>query len=108
MSRFQGIRRLLHIQRDSASIERAVDDELRFHFDMTMRELMARGMSSDDARKEAEHRFGDVKAHRERLATIDRSRLEQERRAEWWSAFAQDLRYALRGLRLKPTFAVRS
>ncbi len=43
---------------------------------------------------------------RERLTTIDRARVGQERRAEWWSAFAQDFRYALRGLRLKPWFAV--
>ena len=66
------------------------NDELQFHFDMTMRELMASGMTPDDARKEAERRFGDVQRTRERLATIDRSRVGRERRAEWWSAFAQD------------------
>ena len=38
----------------------AVDDELQFHFDMTMRELMNAGMNPDDARREAERRFGDV------------------------------------------------
>ena len=43
MTRTSGIRRLLHITRDRAGIERAVNDELQFHFDMTMRELMARG-----------------------------------------------------------------
>ena len=69
---------------------------------MTVRDLTANGMTPDDARREAERRFGDVERTRARLATIDRSRAERERRAEWWSAFAQDLRYALRGLRLKP------
>ena len=63
-------------------------------------------MNPDDARREAERRFGDVAAHTRTTRRIDRSRAEQERRAEWWSAFAQDLRYALRGLRLKPGFAV--
>ena len=100
--RFQGLKRLLRIERGRATVERAVDDELRFHFDMTMRDLMAGGMTPDDARREAERRFGDVQRTRERLATIDRARVGQERRAEWWSAFAQDFRYALRGLRLKP------
>src|SRR4029077_2476671 len=71
-----------------------------------MRELMAHGMTPDEARKETERRFGDVQRTRERLGTIDRARAGQERRAEWWSAFAQDFRYALRGLRLKPGFAL--
>jgi predicted permease len=106
MPRADGIRRLLHIQRDGASIDRAVDDELQFHFDMTVRELMAGGMNSNDAQREAERRFGDVQRTRERLTTIDRSRVGRDRRVEWWSAFAQDTRYALRGLRTKPWFAL--
>src|SRR6185437_8323168 len=106
MTRFPGLRRLMRLDRGSASGERAVDDELQFHFEMTMRELMANGMNPDDARREAERRFGDVARHRERLASIDRARVGREQRAEWWSAFAQDLRYALRGLRLKPGFAL--
>ena len=105
MTRVPGLKRILRIERDRAGIERAVDDELQFHFDMTMRELMTNGMPADDARRETERRFGDFQRTRERLATIDRSRLVQERRAEWWSAFAQDFRYAVRGLRLKPGFA---
>src|SRR3977135_3493114 len=63
-------------------------------------------MNGDDARREAERRFGDVRRTREQLATIDQSRAGRERRTEWWSAFVQDLRYAIRGLRLKPGFAV--
>jgi len=96
----------MHIQRDGAGIDRAVDDELRFHFDMTVRELMADGMNAKDAQREAERRFGDVQRTRERLTTIDRSRLGRERRVEWRSAFVQDTRYALRGLRAKPGFAL--
>ena len=41
--------RLLGVDRTSSGVERAVDDELRFHFDMTMRELMAGGMNPDEA-----------------------------------------------------------
>ena len=106
MTRSRGIRRLLHIQRDGASIERAVNDELQFHFEMTVRELMASGMNSDDAHREAERRFGDVQRTRERLATIDRSRVVRDRRIEWWSGFSQDVRYAVRGLRSKPGFSI--
>ena len=58
------IPRLFSVGRDRASIDRAVDDELQFHFDMTVKELVAGGLSPDDARREAERRFGDVDAHR--------------------------------------------
>ncbi len=37
---------------------------------------------------------------------MDRRRVATERRADWWGAFRQDLRYALRGLRLRPGFAL--
>jgi putative ABC transport system permease protein len=106
MARIPGLRRLVRIERDRAGVDRAVDDELQFHFDMTMRELMTNGMTPDDARRETERRFGDVQRTREKLTTIDRSRIGRERRAEWWGAFAQDLRYAVRGLRRKPGFAI--
>ncbi len=106
MSRIEGIRRLFHIPGTRTGIERAVEDELEFHFDMTVRDLMANGMSPEDARREAQRRFGDVERARERIAAIDRSHAGQERRAEWWSAFARDFRYALRGLRLKPGFSI--
>src|SRR5919199_1673606 len=106
MKRFPGLRRLMRLDRGTAGIQRAVDDELQFHFDLTMRALMTNGMTPAEARRETERRFGDVQRTRERLATIDRSRVGRERRAEWWSAFAQDMRYALRGLRMKPGFAL--
>jgi len=97
--------RLFGVDRTSSGVERAVDDELRFHFDMTMRELMAAGMNPDEARREAERRFGDVSLVRDHLAHIDRQRVGQEKRAEWWSGFAQDVRYAIRGMLLQPGFA---
>ena len=97
--------RLFRVDRGADGVTRAVDDELQFHFEMTMEELVASGMNRDEARREAERRFGDVTRTRERLTEIDRERVGQERRAEWWSAVAQDFRYALRGLRLKPGFA---
>ena len=95
----------MRVDRDRAGVDRAVDDEIGFHFEMTLKELRAAGMSDDDARREAIRRFGDVDRTRARLANIDRTRVERERRTERWSAFSQDLRYALRGIRLKPGFA---
>jgi putative ABC transport system permease protein len=106
MTRIPGLRRFMRVDRDRAGVDRAVDDEIGFHFDMTLKELRAAGMSEEDARREAVRRFGDVERTRARLATIDRTRVDRERRTEWWGAFSQDLRYAVRGIRLKPGFAL--
>ena len=100
-----GIRRLFQLDPHGPGVARAVDDELRFHFDMTMRHLMSTGMSEDDARREAERRFGDVEGTRARLEAIDRGRDEHVRRVERWHALAHDVRYTLRGLRARPAFS---
>ena len=97
-------RRFFRIDRGAKSVEHAVDDELQFHFDMTVEDLIARGMSPDSARREAVRRFGDVQRTRAGLEAIDRSHVGQRNRAAWISALAQDTRYALRGLRLTPIF----
>ena len=97
--------RLFGVDRSSSGVERAVDDEIRFHFEMTVKELIAGGLSEPDARREAERRFGDVGIVRDRLTHIDRQRVGQEKRREWWSDFWQDLRYAFRGVRRQPGFA---
>jgi predicted permease len=102
----RGIRRFFRIELDPRRVARAVDDELRFHFDMTVRHYMSRGMNEADARREAERRFGDVERTRARLEAIDRSRAERVRRVERWSGVLQDLRYAARGLRAAPTFTI--
>ena len=101
-----GLRRFFHIERGAAGVTRAVDEELHFHFEMAIRELMENGMTPDRARAEAVRRFGDVEQTRKELASIDRARATHEQRAERWSAVGQDLRYALRGLRRTPGFAI--
>ena len=106
MPRIPGIRRYIRSGRDETSVRRQVDDELAFHFEMCVAELVTQGLTPDAARREAERRFGDVAAVREGLARIDRERLGDERRADWWSALGQDARYAARGLRRSPVFTV--
>src|SRR5947209_195084 len=102
----RGIRRLFRIDLGPSRVARSVDDELRFHFEMTVRHYMDKGMSEFDANREAERRFGDVERTRARLESIDRSRAERDRRAAWFSALAQDVRYAVRGLRAAPGFTL--
>jgi putative ABC transport system permease protein len=85
-------------------VEREVDSELAFHLEMRVRELVAQGMTPNDARAAALARFGDVDQITETCRDIGRRRNEDMRRAEWLTELRHDLRYALRGLRSSPGF----
>jgi putative ABC transport system permease protein len=106
MSRIPGLRRFFRFENDPRRVRDDVDRELAFHFEMTTRDLMNRGLSEEEARRESARRFGDVDATRERLTAIDHSRVGRERRVEWWQGFGRDVRYAIRGLRRKPGFTL--
>jgi len=101
MSRMPGLRRFFRLDRPQ-DVARSVEDELHFHFQMTVDELMAAGLTETVARAEAERRFGDLQSTREGLQAIDRQRTVSRRRVEWWGGLAQDFRHALRGFRLRP------
>ena len=54
---------------------RDIDDEIEFHIEMLTRDLVAGGMSREEARAEALRRFGDVDAVRASLTAVRRRRL---------------------------------
>ena len=99
-------RRLFRLDNDRTDIARAVDDELQFHFELAVRDLMAKGVPESDARQQVEARFGNVEHTRRGLEAIDHARVRESRRTEWWNSVLQDLRYALRGIVRKPGFAI--
>jgi putative ABC transport system permease protein len=82
-----------------------VDDELHFHLATRVDELVRGGLPEPEARDRARREFGDVEGVRHELEEIGRRRLERERRAHWWEALGQDVRFALRTLRAGPGFA---
>ena len=53
-------------------IARDVDEELRFHFQARIEELVALGATPEEARRRAELEFGDVNQVRSDLMSIDR------------------------------------
>lgn len=81
-------------------------EEVRFHLDMRIRDLVARGMTPDEARRVAEQQFGSAEGVVEEVARIDTRIDEQARRAEWWRDLARDARVGLRSLRRSMAFSV--
>jgi putative ABC transport system permease protein len=79
-------------------IDREAEDELAFHLDERTRENIARGLSPDEARREALLRFGG------------RSRLREETREAdslvWLDLSIRDTRFAFRGLANRPGLMV--
>ena len=76
-----------------------VDEELRFHLDMLVADLMARGMSHDEARIRAERRFGDERRTRDACVSIDQAATRANARGASLASLGQDVRYAIRLLR---------
>jgi len=101
-----GVREYFRLRpRSRASLAEQVDEEITLHIEMRMRDLMARGMTAQEAREEAERRFGETKRAR---ATLLRSAEHRERTmsiGEWLDGWRQDLRYSARSLRREPLLA---
>lgn len=105
MSRWAGLRRVIRIP-GLKRVEREIDDELRFHLDSRVAELIAAGRSTDEALQIARAEFGDLDASKRELAEVDRRLFARERRADAIDIIRQDVKVAVRGLRRQPALAV--
>ena len=79
-----------------------VDDELAFHLEERVVELVGTGMSADAARRQAGEEFGDVAATRAALYAIDRRIVRRRRHANMLHDLVADLRYGVRSLARTP------
>lgn len=84
------------------SIGDEVARELRFHLEMRARELVAKGMSPEEARAEAIARFRDLGGVERECRRIARRRDRRLSILERLEELRQDLRFALRQMRRAP------
>ena len=109
--RFRKLFRHPPVRRDQ--IARELDDEIASHVAARAEQLEQRGMTHAEAVAEALRRFGDIAVAHEQLAEIGarrgrriRARERSEGIRNMITGLSQDIRVALRALRLHPTFAV--
>src|SRR4051812_18451100 len=82
-----------------------VDEELSFHIDMRVRELVASGMDPAAARREAERRLGDPRRIRATLETLGTERNHHMASTEYLAELRQDLAFTARQLVKNPGFS---
>src|SRR5579863_9678102 len=88
--------------------DRAADvrDELRFHLETKIDDLIAKGWKPDAARLEVERGFGDLLSLQRTGERIGGTMDRRKRLTEYCSDVLHDLRYALRMFAKSPAFAV--
>ena len=92
------LRRITAPFRAPADLDRQMDDEMRFHIDMEVRDLMSQGIPHDEAERRARAHFGGLTRYREEGQAVLGTK--------WFSDLVQDIRYARRSLGHNRGFAL--
>jgi predicted permease len=79
-------------------LSRNLDREMEFHLAERTDDLIAAGMAPEEAAREAERRFGNRMLQKDRTRDVDV--------VVWLESLVADLRYAARGIRRSPGFAL--
>src|SRR5687768_13339630 len=99
-------RRALELPANRGRIGRAVDEELAFHIEERVRELVASGIDATSARARATAEFGDLEAARLDLRRIDELAATRSWAGESVADLFTDARRAARGLVRRPAYAL--
>jgi len=88
--------------RSTGQITREVDEELAYHLEARVAQLVAAGQAPEAARRQAAEEFGDLDATRRYCRDTDLARERERRRRDHLGDLLLDIRYALRSLRRRP------
>lgn len=100
-------KRVFRLPSSEQRIGEAIDDELRFHLDGRIEDLMVReGLSRPDAEREAQRRFGDYAGYRDEAHAIDSHMARRRNSMELLDAVRRETRNAFRSLRRAPGFSI--
>ena len=97
-------RRYLRFIRPNAAAD--IDDEIAFHVAARIEELVAGGMTRDEAEAAALRRFGDVARFRSQTLRIDHQWEREKTMRERIDTIIADVTFALRQLRRSPVLAI--
>ncbi|MDB4917948.1 MAG: permease [Gemmatimonadetes bacterium] len=100
-----GKRRAFHLPASHRRLQNVVDEELQFHLDGRIDELIAKGMTREQAEAEARRRFGDMDIYGREAAAIDERILQEQRRMDILDTLSRELRLGARSLLRSRGFA---
>lgn len=96
MGMWKWLRRRLEVLLRKDSVESELDDEIRVHLEMEIRQHVASGLSPEEARRRAMIDFGGVERFKEQVRDARGARVLDD--------FFQDVRVAARSLPREPVF----
>ena len=100
-----GLSQVFRLPATRRRVRQEVDDELRFHLEERVEELVSLGMARAAAEEEVRRRFGDYDTYRHEATTIDEQTIRERGRMDTLGALRRESRQALRTLGRSRSFS---
>lgn len=105
MSGPRRLKREFHLDRYGHRLDESLDEELRFHLEERLKQLMQTGLTREEAQAEVRRLFGDVEEIRKECQELNRGISRRQRRI-FLKDLSLDIRFSLRTLRRQPVFTI--